>query len=309
MAPQQIIIDCDPGIDDAIAILLALASPHEIEVRAIHTVVGNRSVDKAELNARRILSLVGRGDIAVHRGCERYLMQAAPQHQSSHGSDGLGEVELDDPDFTARPQHAVDALISQINATPGEVTVCAIGPLTNIALALVKEPEIAAKIQRIVFMGGAAFGPGNMTSQAEFNIWCDPYAARIVLSFGIPTTMFGLDVTNKCRIIHGLIDELAALKAPAARKAAEMLRHYSLSDTALHDACVIAYLIDQTLFSGVDAYLTVDTTDGPCFGRTVADVTEWDLKGHTPNCLVMTEVDDIRVLALIRSRLAGVFCG
>lgn len=309
VAPRQIFIDCDPGIDDAIAIFLALASPRELEIRAVTTVAGNRCVEKTEMNARRILALVGRSDTAVHRGCERPLIQAASQHQSSHGDDGLGGVQLAAPDFAGRPEHAVDALISTINAAPGVVTICAMGPLTNIALALVKSPEITAKIRALVFMGGAAFCSGNMTSQAEFNVWCDPHAAQIVMTFDFPKVMFGLDVTNKCRIIYELMDRLASLDTPTARKVVEMLRHYSLSDTALHDACVIAYLIDEPLFHGVDAYLNIDCTDGPCHGRTIADESAWDLKDRTPNCRVMTDVDETRFLALVGNRVAGLLGG
>jgi purine nucleosidase len=304
MAARKIIIDCDPGIDDAIALLLALASPQEIDIHAITTVVGNRTVAQTELNARRILSLANRGDIPVYRGCERFLMREPLNHQSSHGDDGLGDIGLDAPDFSGRPEHAVDALIDVVNAAPGEVTICAIGPLTNIALALIKAPEIAARIHSLVFMGGAAFCPGNMTSQAEFNIWCDPHAAQIVLSAGIPMVMFGLDVTNKCRIVPALRDLLVQQKPETARKLAGMLDSYARGDTALHDACVIAHLIDATLFSGVDAHVSVDCTDGPCQGRTVADVTEWDRRGRAANCHVVTEADEAKLL----SSLQRAFC-
>lgn len=303
MARERIILDCDPGVDDAVAILLALAAPDEIELTAITTVAGNVPLAKTEANARRVCSLVGRRDIAIHAGCARPIMPGKPRRASVHGTDGLGDVGVPAATFELRPEHAVDVLIDRISAAPGEITLCPIGPMTNIAVALVKEPSIAEKIRRIVFMGGAAFRPGNVTPEAEFNVWVDPHAADIVLAAGIPTVMIGMDVTQKARITPERVAALRSLGGRPMEMVAAMLASYAAGDLFLHDACVIAYLMDETLFSGIDAYVRVDCQDGLCHGRTVAAVSERDRAGMAANCHVVTKVDEERLFALLTERL------
>lgn len=303
MALHRIILDCDPGVDDAVALLLALASPTEIELAGITTVAGNVSADLTEYNARRLCTLAQRPEIPVFAGCPRPMLEPQGYGSQVHGHDGLGGVPLPEPAFAVQRQHAVDFIIETINAAPGQVTLCPIGPLTNIALALIKAPEIAGKIRQLVFMGGAAFCPGNVTPLAEFNLYVDPWAAQVVLSAGIPQVMFGLDVTMQAQVNA---DWLAQLQqgSPALASIAAMMRSYGAADPCLHDPCVIAWLIDPTLFGGVEAHITVNTDPGLGRGQTVAAVKPRHLHGQAPNTRVMTEVDTPRLLALLAERLA-----
>ncbi|MBS0969614.1 nucleoside hydrolase [Chimaeribacter arupi] len=303
MAAHRIILDCDPGVDDAVAILLALASPQEITLAGITTVAGNVSATLTEYNARRICTLANRHDIPVFSGCPRPMRDLHGYHTQVHGHDGLGGVPLPEPGFALQRPHAVDFIIETINAEPAEITLCAIGPLTNIALALIKDPGIAPKIKQLVLMGGAAFCPGNVSPAAEFNLYVDPWAAHVVLSAGIPQVMFGLDVTSQAQMSAAWLDALHQRNATGATLAA-MMRSYGAADPCLHDPCVIAWLIDPTLFSGVDGHVSV-VTEGAAAGQTLAAVKPRHLAGRTPNTRIMTQVDNPRLLALLAARLAG----
>lgn len=196
MPPEPIIIDCDPGQDDALAILLALASPEDLEVLAITTVAGNVPLALTAVNARKILELAGRSEVPVYAGCDRPLLRPPVTAEHVHGRTGLDGAELPAPGIELAPGHAVDAIIALIRERPtGTVTLCPIGPLTNVALAMRLAPDIVERIKRIVLMGGAA-GAGNVTPSAEFNIYADPHAASIVFAAGVPLVMHGLDVTR-----------------------------------------------------------------------------------------------------------------
>lgn len=303
MSKHRIIIDCDPGVDDAVALLLAFASPREIDLIGITTIAGNVPLASTTRNALRICQLAQRFDVPVYRGCARAILPTPSRPASVHGTDGLGDIGLADSSATPAGQHAVDFIIETVLAAPGEIVLCPIGPMTNIALALLKEPGIAAKIKEIIFMGGAAFCAGNMTPQAEFNIWFDPHAAQIMLTSGVKLTMFGLDVTEKIVITQERLASLRAHPSAVAIKAADMLYHYGRGDSALHDVCVIAHLIDDTLFSGVNAKVEVDYISPVSRGKTIAAVSAEHLCGETTTCKIITNADDIRLFALLEERL------
>jgi purine nucleosidase len=295
---KKIIIDCDPGVDDALAIFLALASSDEIEVIGLTCVKGNVALDLTYANAQRILAAAGRLDIPVHRGIARPIMSPVGISTDVHGKDGLGDIGLPAP---SGPQSttatAVDFMIDHINAAPGEITLCPIGPMTNIAVALLLDPSIAQKLHSIVFMGGAAFCPGNMNAHAEFNFIVDPHAAQIVLQCGAPLVMFGLDVTHQARISPDHIAQMRAMGKTCGTVSAQLLSAYAVGDLHLHDPCVIAYLIASELFEGVSAQVHVVTDAGPEFGRSVA------VRADAGNCLVMTKLLKKPLFDLLQSRL------
>lgn len=301
---HKIILDCDPGVDDAVALMLALASPEAVDVVGVTTVAGNVSIDDVTRNARGLLAFAGRTDIPVYQGCSRPLMRASGPRASVHGEGGLGNVFLDPDAVPLADGHAVDFIIDTVMANPGDITLCPIGPMTNIALAMVKEPRLAANVREIVFMGGAAFGPGNSTPAAEFNFYVDPHAAQIMLSSGAKLTMFGLDVTRKVTASQDWFTELEALPGDIPGKMARMMRFYAKGDPCMHDPCVIAWLVAPSLFSGVDAYVEVDCAAGINFGRSVAHLTEKHRAGRDINCTVITEANSAAVFDLIAARFA-----
>jgi purine nucleosidase len=303
MAPRRIILDCDPGVDDAVALLLAFAAPDAVKVEAITTVIGNVMLDRTTANALRIRDLAGRGDIPVYAGCPRPIMAPIERRQSVHGGDGLGDIGLPAPVSAAEAEHAVDTIIQLVRDNPGEITLCPIGPMTNIALALIKAPDIAPLIPEIVFMGGSAFRPGNSTPTAEFNFMIDPHAAQIMLTAGIPLTMFGLDVTAQALITPDWMDKVGAASGPIGRAAVAMLRAYGHGDPCLHDPCVIAHLIDSRLFDGVDAWVEVETTAPLTRGQSIAAVQARHRPGRAPNCRVITSLDSARLFDLLAEKL------
>ena len=309
MARHRIILDCDPGVDDAVAMLLAFASPGEIEVLGLTTVAGNVPLTHTTRNALRVCALGGRSDVPVHAGCARPILSAGRTPSGVHGTDGLGDIGL--PDAPAGPAagHAVDVIIDAVPRAPGAVPLCPIGPMTNVALALIKEPAIAGKIRHVAFMGGAAFCSGNVTPEAEFNVWFDPHAAQVVAGSGVPLTMFGLDVTRHARLTGDRLDALAAGAGRIGAAAVAMMRAYGHGDPCLHDPCVIAWLVDPSLFDGVDAHLSVECASTLSHGRTVAAVSERHRKGAAPTCRVMTDVDDARLFRLLHDRLRALDAG
>ena len=303
MAKHKIILDCDPGVDDAVAILLALASPNEIELVGITTVAGNVALETTAYNARRVCTLAGRDDIPVYAGCSRPMLEAEGWHSTVHGNDGLGNVTLPQPSFSLQSQHAVDFIIHTVHAEPGQITLCPIGPMTNIALAIIKDPTIVPKIKQLVFMGGAAFCPGNTSPVAEFNIYVDPWAAHVVLSAGIPQVMFGLDVTLQAKINAPYLDALQQV-SPLLETTAAMMRSYGASDPCLHDPCVIAWLIEPSLFRGVKGKISVSYQKDAHRGQTLVAVKSRHLQDDVVNIEVMTEVDNPRLLDLLAERLS-----
>ena len=308
--PRKIIIDTDPGIDDAVAILLALAAPEELEVLGIVAVAGNLPLVQTERNARRVCELAGRADIPVYAGCGRPIRRPLATAEHIHGETARDRLLLPEPAMAPRAQHGVDFLVETLRANEeGAITLCALGPLTNIAMALVKAPEVAGKISELVIMGGAAFELGNVTPAAEFNIHVDPQAAAIVFDSGIPITMMPLDVTHQVRSTPARIAALRTLGTRCGEAAAELMRRPDTHSAekqndapALHDPCVIAYLLAPDLFDGASVNVAVETESALTLGMTVID---WrGVSGRPANARVMRRVDADGVYRLITERLA-----
>jgi len=313
MAPERtrhrIVLDCDPGQDDAIAILLALGSPDEIELLAVTAVAGNVPLALTEKNARKVLELARRPDIPVYKGCHRPLVQTLETAEYVHGATGLNGVELPEPVLPLAKGHAVDALIDIVMAAPAKsITLCPVGPLTNVAMAMLKEPEFASRLEAIVLMGGA-IGLGNVTPAAEFNIYVDPHAAKVVFESGVPITMLGLDVTHKVLVNGPRLEAIRALGTPVGLAAAGLVdffnrfdsERYAADGAPLHDPCVIAYLIDPTLFSGKECHVAIEV-EGSSKGRTNVD---WfPRERRAANATVIDAVDADRFFMLLTERLA-----
>lgn len=301
---QRIILDCDPGVDDAIAILLALASP-EIDLLGITCVTGNKDISLTAPNALRICALADRSDIPVHAGCSRPIMGPYQRKWPSvHGNDGLCDLDLPGTPGTLASEHGVDFIIRQVLSAPGEISLCVIGPMTNIALAIVKAPEIVPHVRSIVFMGGAAFCPGNTSPRAEFNFIVDPEAAEIVMSAGIPLVMLGLDVTRKVQIQEKHIVALEHAGSVAATTVGALLRAYGSNDPCLHDPCAVLYYVAPELFSGVEAHVQVLHHPPEARGSTVAAVSKRHLDGRKANCLVVTDCKAEELFGLLTNRLS-----
>ena len=301
---ERVIIDCDPGIDDAIALLLAFASPG-IEILGITAVAGNIPLSLTAANARRICEIGGRPDLNVFAGCGRPLLYPSREGAAAfHGADGLGGTNLPEPTMPLQEQHAVNFIIDHVRAAPGAITIAVLGPMTNIAAALAMAPDIAGKIKRLVYMGGAVFCPGNVTAHAEFNFWFDPHAAKAVLASNIPMVMFGLDVTNNAAITPERIRRVRK-SGPIGDFSAQMLAYYADAGGGfLHDPCVTAYLVKPELFSGIEAFCEVEVQSQLTIGRSVAAVSKRDLAGRDPNCLVITGCDPEGLFGLLESHLA-----
>lgn len=313
MTPRKIIIDTDPGQDDAVAILLALASPEMLEVLAITAVAGNVPLSLTERNARIICELAGKLDVPVHAGCAAPLVQSLVTAEHVHGKTGLDGVVLPDPRMPLASLHGVDAIIHHLRREPpGTVTLCPIGPLTNIATALTRAPDIAERVQEIVLMGGAYFEVGNITPAAEFNIYVDPEAAEIVFRSGIDLTVMPLDVTHKALITKDRLAALAAIGSPVSKAVVGWLDFYERFDLEkygglggpLHDPCVIAWLLQPELFKGKRVNVEIETQSPLTRGMTVADW--WDVTERAPNALFVGDVDADGFFALLHDRISRI---
>ena len=306
---RRIIVDTDPGQDDAVAILLALGSP-ELDILGITAVAGNVSLALTEKNARKVCELAGRTDIKVFAGAVRPLLRDLETAEHVHGKTGLNGPELPEPTMPLQKQHAVDFIVETLMAEPaGTVTLCPLGPLTNVALALIREPRIAARIKEIVLMGGGFFEGGNMTAAAEFNIYVDPHAADLVFRSGVPIVMMPLDVTHKALTTAERIAAIRALGSRVGHATAEMLEFFERFDEEkygtdggpLHDPCVIAYLLKPELFKGRLCNVAVETMSELTMGMTVVDW--WGVTGRPKNAMVMREVDHHGFFELLVERL------
>lgn len=311
MAARKIIIDTDPGQDDAVAILLALASPEEIEVLGITAVAGNVPLALTAKNARIVCELAGKPEVKVFAGCDRPLSRRLVTAEHVHGETGLNGPKLPDPEMPLQEGHAVDFIIDTLRAeAPGTVTLCPLGPLTNIAMAFRLAPDIVERVQEIVLMGGAYFEVGNITPAAEFNIYVDPQAADIVFRAGVPLTVMPLDVTHKALVTKARNDAFRAIGNRVGIAVAEMTdfferfdrEKYGSEGAPLHDPCVTAYLIRPELFSGRHINVEIETVSDLTLGMTVADW--WGVSGRAPNATFMGGVDADGFFALLTERLA-----
>lgn len=311
---RPIILDCDPGHDDAVALFMALASP-AIDLRLITTCAGNQRPEKTFLNARRLLALAGREDVPVAQGAPRPIRRPLIIADYVHGESGLDGADLPEPTVAASSERAIDAMARLLRESAEPIAIVATGPLTNVAILLLAHPELHENIESISLMGGACFG-GNYTPNAEFNIYVDPEAADIVFSSGIEVAMFGLDVTHKAQIHAEEIDAIAALGTRTGEVFAGLLEFYGRSNTLpflapeghveglhMHDPCAMAYLIDPSLFTMVRARVDVVTADGPALGATVVDYN--GTRSEEPNALVGFDVDRVRFVELLHSSLAA----
>lgn len=309
MAPRKIIIDTDPGQDDAVAILLALASPDEIEVLGITAVAGNVPLDLTQRNARIVCEVAGKDEVKVFAGCDRPMARDLVTAEHVHGKTGLDGVVLPDPKMPLQDRHAVDFIIDTLRAeAPGTVTLCPLGPLTNIATALQKAPDIAERIQQIVLMGGAYFEVGNITPTAEFNIYVDPKAADIVMKSGFDIVVMPLDVTHKALVTKPRNDAFRALGSVGEVVASWTdfferfdKEKYGSAGAPLHDPCVIAYLIRPDLFQGRHINVEIETQSDLTMGMTVADW--WRVSGREANAMFMGDVDADGFFDLLTERL------
>ncbi|MGB2535238.1 pyrimidine-specific ribonucleoside hydrolase RihA [Hafnia paralvei] len=307
-----IILDCDPGHDDAIALILALASP-ELELKAVTTSAGNQTPDKTLRNALRILTLLQRSDIPVAGGAVKPLMHELIIADNVHGESGLDGPELPEPNFAPQTCNAVELIAQTLRASQQPVTVVATGPLTNIALLLTSHPELHAKISRIVIMGGAAM-LGNWTPAAEFNIYVDPEAAEIVFQSGLPIVMAGLDVTHRAQIMSEDIERFRHLGNPVADVVADLLdffmeyhkqEKWGFQGAPLHDPCTIAWLIKPEIFTCVDRWVGVETQGKYTQGMTVVDY--YSLTANQPNTTVMMDVDRQAFVDLLVERIGAAY--
>ncbi|MBN8931777.1 MAG: nucleoside hydrolase [Rhizobium pusense] len=290
MAALRFLYDCDPGADDALAMLLALGRPDALDMIAVTCVAGNVGLEPVVNNARRILELCGRQDIPVYAGAARPIMTSRGRHSAMHGSDGLAGSTLPAPTMPLASGHAANE-ISRIARAEGKLHICATGPLTNLALALLLDPELPEFISAITIMGGAAFCPGNTTPLAEFNFAVDPHAAAIVFDSGIAITMLGLDVTRQATVTDEMIRRVQAMNTPIAAEAANLLINYGSKDPCLHDPAAIAWLLKPEIFTTALAHVSICTDGGAAAGQVVAAVSERHLAGRAPNCAVVTHVD------------------
>jgi inosine-uridine nucleoside N-ribohydrolase len=303
--PTPVIIDCDPGHDDAMALMLAAASP-ELEVCAVTTVAGNQTIEKVTVNALKVLDLVGRPDIPVAAGADRALVHPARVASEVHGETGLDGPDLPSPSREPEPMHAVELLAAKLRERP--LTLIPTAPLTNIALLLATHPELKPRIERIVLMGGA-HGHGNTTPAAEFNIWVDPEAAHRVFTSGLDITMVGLDVTHRAMLSAARADALRG-SGRTGDAFADLhafyrqfhLRVYGHDDTPVHDALAVAYVIDPSLLTVKTLKTQIDVTQGPSRGRTVVDLL--GRNGTGGDIHVALEVRAEAFIEMLTSRIA-----
>ncbi|MDB4229684.1 nucleoside hydrolase [Paracoccaceae bacterium] len=307
---KKIIIDTDPGQDDAVAILLALASP-ELEILGITTVAGNVPLNLTTKNALIITEMAGREDINVYAGCDSPLSRPLITAENVHGATGLDGPELINPTKKVKEDHAVDFIIKTLrDHAPNTVTLCPLGPLTNIATAFKKAPDITSKVKQVVLMGGAYFEVGNVTPTAEFNIFVDPEAASYVFNLGLDLVIMPLDVTHKALTTPERIDKFSKLNTKCGTFVAEMTAFFERFDkdkygtegAPLHDPCVIAYLLNPEIFSGRRINVEIETDSELTLGMTVADW--WGVTNKEPNALFIGNLNSEKFFEMLTSRIS-----
>jgi len=308
-----VLIDCDPGHDDAVALLMALAQPAAFDVLGITTVAGNIDVVQAERNARAIRDLAGRSEVPVRAGCARPLVRPYRDASDFHGASGLDGFPMPMSGGDAHPEHAVDFIIARLRQAAAPVTLVCLAPLTNLAIAFVKAPDIASRIGEIVVMGGARRTGGNVTPTATFNLFCDPHAAHVVFESGCKLVLLSLDASAQVIAGRAFTASLAGHEAAPPRAAAAMLDFfnrrrieiygYQEDQTSLNDPCVIAYLLDRSLFSGREANIVVECGSELTMGMTIVDTL--GRTGRPANALWLDQVNPIGVLEMVRRALMG----
>ncbi len=312
MTKRQVIIDTDPGQDDALAILLALGSSQELDVLGLTCVAGNVPLDLTTRNARIICELAGRPDMAIFAGCAEPLERSLVTAEEVHGKTGLDGPDWAEPAMQLQDQHAVDWMIETLLAADdGSITLCPVGPLTNVATALTRAPDIAPKIAEIVLMGGGYFKGGNITPAAEFNIYVDPQAAKIVFASGVPIVAMPLDVTHEALMSKDWVASVGALGTDVGDKCQAMLSFYERYDVEryggdggpLHDPATIAYLLKPELYTGKKVFVDVEVDSELTMGMTVVDW--WGKTNNPPNATWITEVDSDGFFGLVLERLAA----
>ena len=302
-----VLVDCDPGHDDAIALLLALASP-EVELLGVTTVAGNQTLEKTTANALKVLEFVGRGDVPLAAGAARPLVREPFVAAYVHGESGLEGPVLPPPEGTPLEEHAVDFLAARILGSDRPVTLVPTGPLTNVALLLARYPEAAARLERVVLMGGA-IAEGNVTPAAEFNIWADPEAAARVFASGLDVTMIGLDVTHKALMTSAHADLLRGA-GRTGRMVAELFDFfhrfhaatYDFDGSPIHDAVAVAHVFGPGLVETAERHVAVECGSELCRGRTVVDL--WRRTDNEPNAHVAVDIDADAFIELLLARLA-----
>jgi len=311
MARLSVIIDCDPGQDDAVNLLLAFASPEELAILGVTTVAGNVPLALTQRNARLICDLAGRTTTALFAGCERPMLRSLITAQAVHGATGIDGMAVREPQTPLQSRHAVDFIIEALSGgEDASVILVPTGPLTNLAMAMVKAPAILPKISEIVLMGGAMREAGNFTPSAEFNMLVDPHAAEIVLECGRPITVIGLDATHQVLATRERVARIRALGGPVAEAVSGMLSFFNRFDTAkygsegapLHDPCTTAYLLAPELFATKACRVAVETGSPLTVGHTAVDF--WGVTGETPNANWVHGVDAEGFYDLLTARLA-----
>jgi purine nucleosidase len=307
----KIIIDCDPGQDDAVALLLAFASPDELELLGVTTVAGNVPLALTQRNARMLCDIAGMHAVRVYAGCDAPLQRQLETAEQIHGATGINGLEVFEPATPLQPEHAVDFIIhTLLDADDASVTLVPTGPLTNIATAIDREPAILRRIERIVLMGGAMREGGNRTPSAEFNILVDPHAADIVFRCGRPITAFGLDLTHQVLSTQDRVARIRALNNPVATATADMLSFFDRYDTVkyaskgapLHDPCTVAWLLRPDLFVGKDCNISIETQSELTMGHTAVDF--WHVTERPVNATWMHSVDAPGFYDFLIARLA-----
>ena len=307
---RPIIIDTDPGQDDALAILLALASP-ELAVLGITCVAGNVPLDKTTINARKVCELAGRSDTRIFAGASGPLSRTLVTAEYVHGKSGLDGYELPDPVMPLQEQAGVDFIVETVMNAPAQtITLCALGPLTNLGLALQAEPRLGERLQEIVLMGGGLFEGGNTTPAAEFNIYVDPEAADMVMHCGAPVTMIPLDLTHQTLTSDAIIEAFRSMPNQTGPASAGLLDFFERFDVEkygsqggpLHDPNVIAFLLQPELYGGRVINVEIETASALTRGMTVADW--WGVTDRVKNVNYLRHVDVDGYWALLQERLA-----
>ncbi|MBU9725017.1 nucleoside hydrolase [Diplocloster modestus] len=307
---KKVIMDCDPGHDDAIALLLA-SRADDIELLGVTTVAGNSELENTTRNARKVLDYAGVTDVDVYAGCERPMMRDLYRLTGAiiHGEDGLGGPKIPDPVTPIKEEHAVDFIIRALRESDEKIILIPTGPLTNIAMALIKAPDIKEKIERIIIMGGAVNDPGNITSAAEFNIYVDPEAAKIVFASGCNIYLNTLDISMKAVFYEEDIERLRAQGDKISDIVAQLLdffgsthiQHFGFKACPIHDALCVGVLIDENLIEYQQTYLDISVNDPLTLGETVADL--WGITGHEPNCYLSVKVDRELFVQMIQEHM------